>query len=415
MAIDYNNIKIINPDIDFLKNSNHLDFKREVSESTGELTNRTIAKYHHCKIIIYDSGSVHFKGSIHKLWNSINGVKAPNYDEDKKHNGFNGNLFTLKDVLSVIEHLKQVLGCSAQQMKIQGIEFGINAVINFCPLMFISGLLYHKGTPFESRYKRNFAEVIHQRYKIKIYNKSSQYGMNGYVLRFEINYNRSMEFREFGITTFNDINKNTVSRALKDLLKRFEQVVYYDCTIDRERLSNTQKTTALNYSRPQYWLDELLPDNRDKPKKKLARFINSYSKNLRKQIREELIKTGVIINQDSERGNGVIINSSNTLLNITPRPTRNKRLCSVTGLDISMQKESSTVLSHTGLYYYYSAKKETFNKVKKKYLSDKWANSDFSTQIQELAHNIRNAKNNRKLKQLRLYPPHQIPLFTIKS
>ena len=413
MAYDYVNIKIDNPDIDFLKNSKKFDFIREVSESTGEIKEKMIAEYHHCKIIIYDSGSVYFKGSIHKLWNSINGVKAPNYKENKKDTGFNGNLFTLKDILFVIEHLKQILGCSSQQMKIIGAESGINAVISFCPQMFIKGLLYHKGTPFETRFKGNLAEVIFQRYKIKIYNKSSQYGMNCHVLRFEINYNRSVEIEKFGITSFFDVNEHTLNKVLNELFLQFKKVMYYDYTIDQKRLTNTQKVTALNYSRSQYWLNELLPKNRDKHKKKLARFINDYSKNLRRQIQDEIIRKGVMINQYSLIEDGVIINNSNTMLSVTPMSLVNKRVCSVTGLNISMQKDNSVLLSHTGLYYYYTKDEKTFNQIKQKHLSTKWINADLKTQIKELAHNIRNSKNNRKLKMLRLYPTNQFNLLNI--
>ena len=49
--------------------------------------------------------------------------------------------------------------------------------------------------------------------------------------------------------------------------------------------------------------------------------------------------------------------------------------------------------------------------MKYRYLSKEWINSDFETQIKEIAHNIRNYYNNRRLKQVRLYHPNQPQLF----
>jgi hypothetical protein len=85
--------------------------------------------------------------------------------------------------------------------------------------------------------------------------------------------------------------------------------------------------------------------------------------------------------------------------------------CSVTGLDISMQKDSLN-LSHTGLRYYYNNDLPTFNKIKNQYLSKVWYNSDINTQIKEIAHNIRNAKSNQNLKLNRIYQPQQINLLS---
>ena len=75
-----------------------------------------------------------------------------------------------------------------------------------------------------------------------------------------------------------------------------------------------------------------------------------------------------------------------------------------------MQKTDSILLSHTGLKYYYKTDRKVFDEVKNKYLSKLWINSDYETQIKEIAHNIRNKHsnlNNRKQK----YDPMQIALF----
>jgi hypothetical protein len=52
-----------------------------------------------------------------------------------------------------------------------------------------------------------------------------------------------------------------------------------------------------------------------------------------------------------------------------------------------MQKDSSILLSHTGLKYYKTDRK-VFEQMKT-YLTKQWIESDFETQIKEIAHNIR--------------------------
>ena len=87
-------------------------------------------------------------------------------------------------------------------------------------------------------------------------------------------------------------------------------------------------------------------------------------------------------------------------------------LCQVTKINISMQKNDSILLSHTGLKYYYKTDKKIFEQIKRMYLSKQWIKSDFETQIKEIAHNIRNTKSNHGIKQDRIYQYSQINLLS---
>ncbi len=76
-----------------------------------------------------------------------------------------------------------------------------------------------------------------------------------------------------------------------------------------------------------------------------------------------------------------------------------------------MQKRGSILLSHTGLKYYYETNKKIFEELKRKYLSNKWTNSKHHKQIKEIAHNIRNSRSNKKIKQRVKYPNNQMNLI----
>lgn len=88
------------------------------------------------------------------------------------------------------------------------------------------------------------------------------------------------------------------------------------------------------------------------------------------------------------------------------------KICSITGVNISMQKDDSLMLSHTGLKYYFQTDRKVFEQIRRKYLSDKWVGSDYKTQIKEIAHNIRNKNSNLKIKQRKLYKSNQTNLLT---
>lgn len=78
-----------------------------------------------------------------------------------------------------------------------------------------------------------------------------------------------------------------------------------------------------------------------------------------------------------------------------------------------MQKDSSVLLSHTGLKYYYKTDRKVFEQIKRTYLTKQWIKSDFETQIKEIAHNIRTIKSNQNNKQNRIYQQEQVNLLSL--
>jgi len=425
--MDFIKGKIRNPNTPKLLASASLDFKTVVSESTGEVSTKKVADIHYCKVIIYESGTVMFMGSLHKMWNSINETKAPNYNPKKTYTGYNGNDFYLTEIIKTQSYLCKILLCTPEQVEFQNIEFGINTQISFDPQLFVKGLLYHNGKLFEYKYNDHFSQAVHQRYFLKIYNKSNQYGMDAYTLRFETKIIKSEDLKDLGIKTFADISAYTLDNAHKLLLQRLDEVVYYDYTVSIETFTERQTITLERYSNPRYWIYELSKENRYKNKTKLNKLIVKYSNNLKSQITASIIqKCNTInpkpkalkrspINRNSQnlkkspinRSSIVLISDLTTLQNQTPKQalktsskktvfkrqikTSNEpRFCKVTGLDISMQKAGSILLSHTGLKHHQTTNKIEFNRVLNKYLSRKWMDADFNTQIKELAHNIRN-------------------------
>lgn len=431
--IDYIKLYLININVERLIQLPKLDFKGTISKTTSEINESIlIAKYLFCEIIIHtikeankpDKIHITFKGSIHKMWNELHGIKAPNHKESKIYKGFNGNQFTIDNIIDIRKHLEILFDCDSSQMIFQNIEFGVNTKPEFNPHLYLKGLLYHRNKLFEYRYNGNYAQAQHQRWIFKLYNKSFHYKMNHHVLRVELKITKMEELKNFGIKTFKDINTDKLHKAELLLLKRFDEIMHYDYTIDKTILSKSKIESLNNYSNPRFWIVDLKPIHRNRPKTRLKEITENYSEKIHNQIRTDIIKKCVIINRLTQTVTCVINNHSTIRLNTTQlmlekgnknhfkKVDSKKRFCKRTGLDISMQKDKSNLLSHTGLRYYHETEKIVFEQIKRKYLSKKWINSDFENQIKEIAHNIRNYISNRKANQNKIYRPHQINLLS---
>ncbi|SDS13396.1 hypothetical protein [Gramella sp. MAR_2010_147] len=296
--IDYTKIRLLGINPTSILDNNCFEFKTVVFRNGGQI-HKHVAEYHFCKITVYEYGLILFTGSIHKMFNSIKGINAPNYNPKSKeqYKGFNGNQFTLSNIIYVRDHLRRLFKCESNQMVFQNIEFGINTTPMIDQLSFLPGLLYHKGKRFESKFNGNFYYCEHQQYRIKIYNKSEQYGMLTPTTRIEMSLKKSNKINKLGIYTFADINIKTLENAKIELLRQFDEVVYYDYTIRKCGISKPLQIRLNKYANLQFWLKDLKPHHRDRHKKKLQETIIKYSENLKAKFTIDILKKCVTINR----------------------------------------------------------------------------------------------------------------------
>jgi hypothetical protein len=276
--IDYIKLNIKNCNIPKLLNKEALEFKRKVSEKTGELENKTVAEYHTCKITIYDSGLVVFSGSIHKMNNSLNGIVAPNNKDE-----YNGNQFYYDDFLCVKTNLVSLFDTKASDMVIRSIEYGYNLATSFAPKNFMTGLLTFEMKPFEFRFNEYFVQSEHSQYIVKIYDKGNQYDMPINILRVEIKVKKMMHQKKTGIETLGDINTKTWRKIGKYIEHLFKKILYYDNSIFTNNLSDKNIIELKDYSNIRYW-QKISRQRRYRDKLNLNSIINQNSDNLKNEI-----------------------------------------------------------------------------------------------------------------------------------
>ena len=238
VPIDFIKGEIINYDTDIILNK--LNFVENINRDTGEIETPTdkngierkekrTAKYKNLIFSYYvESKRLIILGSLHTLWN------------DGKHNYNDFHLNAFNDVLN---HLKSEFSIDAYQIKLLQLEWGYNIKPPMETNKIITGCMFHKWKPFDSKISSNkgkYYQAEHTKnYLIKIYNKGQQFKLKDEVLRIErkqLNYLAYALKNEIGQTLGDLINSDF--KGLHDtLVKNWNEILFFDPIIsDKERV-----------------------------------------------------------------------------------------------------------------------------------------------------------------------------------
>lgn len=276
-------IKILLKDFDRskLERNSLLNFFEPINLTTGELktmnrngnkvTPSKIASYNGLEFRIYDTGTIIITGSLHKYWNG--GLH-------------NFNDFGIGALLAVLLDLKIKFNIEPRQCVLRCLEIGINITPPTATNEILDNCLLHKTKPFEYKknsYEGKYKQVEHSQYIVKIYNKALHYRSKGYkidheVMRFEIKYTKMEKLNKKGVYTLQDLMDYGLFSLKKILLKEWNNVLFFDSTIQIDTLRKKRKITLLKYSNTNYWNGILL-------NKQIKNF--TYHKNQLKKITKE--------------------------------------------------------------------------------------------------------------------------------
>ena len=354
------------------------------------------------------------------------------------HNLHNANDFRIIDCINVINEFKNDLNIDLNLLKVVNIEFGLNVIspIDIKDLITFF-LAYHERNEFRTDTGLAFSKKSYStnkngtanKYKfIKAYAKGLQFPeyTNINTFRFEVSSKEHKYCKsELNITTANELlNVDVYFKMIETLIKEFKEILILDCVTDFKSLHPKEQKKINEYLNPLKWY-KILNQNRNsfsKNKTNYYKLIDKIENHLKNQLEKiifdklELLKEGAYSTpkENIKKGaystiykDGICTQNTNEIDEV------NSSICKITKLDISMQKYNSNLLSHTGLKYYYETDKKIFEQIKRKYLSKVWYNSDFQIQIKEIAHNIRNTKNNQTIKQKRIYKPFQLNILEL--
>lgn len=404
--IDYikiNNL-LIGPKI-----QNLLDFEIKVNQQTGEeLTAKKKSAYLKNLVFTITPGERYAKvrGSIHKYSN--------NGDS-------NNNRFTFEMFLRVADELKEYI---SPDDIINILEFGVNIHTPFDPSVFINNLIAHLNKPFNKTINPGieYSQVEYSHFVLKIYNKGLQQGPKGSnILRVEVKYLKMQRLFENGLKWSDLSNLKTWGYLGEALQKKFNEVIYYDPSINLNQVPEREREVIKRGNNPFYW-KSLSGPHVSRMRKQYQNLIKKYGNgfNILPDLLNNEIKEVVNCSHFSTPENLRIISTHFIeMVNCSPllygniSPCTNstsfgKVFCKVTGIDISCQRKGSEFLCISGIRKLFKTDPKEYTKLKSEWLSTKRENESQEVQFYYIAHNIRNEFNNPKhntknaiIKQLR--------------
>jgi Skp family chaperone for outer membrane proteins len=422
---------ILRDNLDYIRNNPNLDFLIPSSITTGEIRTDKypVAIYKGLKFI--DKGSyIEIRGSIHKFYN------------DGQHNY---NEFGIKELTIALHRLSAIFNIDFHQVRLVNLEIGINLNLSYNPIDFLNSIINHRGIRFSFHLSKNmeYRECAHCQFYIKIYNKGLQYSYPGYLLRVEVKFIKMEKPNNFGIKYLSDLLDTAKLHKLKyELIRIYDEILIGDIKLNPKGLSRRDEELFNKGHNPNFWTN-LSPNTSDydrgasssdykrerkKYERKLARF-NHFLKSTGAISRKIAIKTlmeeksSTLINAQQEIiCDGKLSEKRGKLTESKRHKQKNynskynkktgeidpllysviyshvskekRRVCKVTGLDISMQKEDSEFLCTTGIKYYKRNDPEIWLELWKR-LSSRWYGYSEETQIEEIHHSIRNEYFNK--------------------
>jgi hypothetical protein len=203
---------------------------------TGEIAGKVKNQFKGLTFELYPSGRIVIYGSLHKYFN------------DGIHNY---NDFGNKELTDVLNELEINFSKEVLNMTVTGLEFGININTPFTPKIFIDRCISFNSkerNPIIKNDCKGFDKGISFNlidYRIKIYNKSKQYGRPINILRLENKYLRSRKFEGAGINVLSDLlNQNSNRFLFIDLYKNIDEMIFKE-DLDEKRLTRNEERVYL--------------------------------------------------------------------------------------------------------------------------------------------------------------------------
>ena len=272
-------------DIDAFINNSNLNFVKRVNSDAEIIMYE--ATENGLKFKLFNSKRLEVSGSLHKYFNHLHNIIGANQNTiEKVQKGFNGNDFSFMDLEYTLKHIEETYFLPLETLIIENVEFGLNIKHSFNTTEILNGLMMHKGQKFKEPLMSSYRQCEHNRYKLKIYDKGLQYGLIDNIIRLEIKFVKMIDLKSINLVSLNDlISYKVMFELFKILLQQINKVIFYDYTIDKDKLKPIELQKINEYSNALYWIN-LKANRRDKPKKNLERLILSYSNNVKLKIED---------------------------------------------------------------------------------------------------------------------------------
>jgi len=382
----------------FLK---EIDEKVAYDETTGEQYTKSIYyKFYNLNFVLhFKSKGVYSKltckGSFHYLMN------------EGKHNANNINFISLQRFLF---QFQTAFNIDLKKLVLGPPEIGINIYIPYDVKSVIDHVIcetrkeFHYNPPGVKTSKISGKSSSENR--LKVYSKSHDCPKycDDNLLRAEKKNRKMRAMHNMGIRTMYDLLDREKWRLLsKNHMEAMDRIVIFDFTIKPPSNERIKKKLS-KYSNQRYWSDliencskkTLSADTYNRKIKDLNSLSKKYGSDIRVKILDLAYSHWDWFFTDSKNTmDAPIFYTMDAPFIECGRNTTIIRICPITGVDISMQKEESNLLSNTGLKHLKENEPPLFNKLVEVFITGK--DNKFERDIySRLSKQIRNRFYNQR-------------------
>jgi hypothetical protein len=277
----------------------NFDFYLELNEDTGEIktndygTTKRVYRIQGLTLIILEtpnkSKTLLLSGSIHKYWNM------------GKHN-FND--FNMYYITLTLKQICNRFKLEPKDIQLQNIEVGFNIVPPVPTNSILKGLLSHRNKRFDkySLNNGNYYQCQHSDYYIKIYDKALQYNnlldfSNTELMRFEIKYVKMRDLNKLicshskssRLTLKSLLDLNVIQLIGEHTLKYWNEILFYDHTIDVKQLSKNVYQNTLKWQNINQW-EMLTKASKHRERINMIQITNIFSQNIQIRVNQLLLE-----------------------------------------------------------------------------------------------------------------------------
>ncbi|MDT0647477.1 hypothetical protein RM545_12315 [Zunongwangia sp. F260] len=231
------------------ENNPLLSFSTKVDEQTGEIKSDTkIAFYRGLYFFLIPST---IKDEVHCILRG----SLPKYFNHGRDNAFD---FTFQMLRESIFDIKNRFSIDPNTAIVQHFEYGVNIHTEKAPQTIIRGLRAFQSNCFTSLKVDEFfngRQLNKQEYQYKVYDKGLQLRKKGKnFLRVELAVKSQKKAKRYGISVLADLCKMSNLEKIKpDLLKVWEEMIFYDSGMKWRLMNKKQKEKMLYYLDATNW------------------------------------------------------------------------------------------------------------------------------------------------------------------
>ena len=170
----------------------------------------------------------------------------------------NWNDFTRLELFDTVIEFCNRFGLGPKKAVLHGVEFGVNIKVPFEPSYFIKRVLAYKKGKIEQltakAEKSDAIKICFDQYRLKIYNKSKQFGTDSNILRFEVKITRMVKVAAIGgLNTLHDLLKPKILQKLGCiLLSEFKELIISE-PMDLDQMTKRELATFEQMNNAAFW------------------------------------------------------------------------------------------------------------------------------------------------------------------